>query len=227
MKCKLLLIWVCSLFPFALGAQTVDEVLRNVTTSLSTGQTAQAVTSFKQAIGLNADKAEMYYWTQVDKNSDECPLLAQELAVFYKKDRSYDKAFLFYKELLQQSPNNVNYLLGYADTELCRGKEDDALRTYEKILKQDANNLTANIFVGNYYYLKAEQEKKQLEQDYKRIQAPTRMQSARYKDNLKTLLANDYQKAKGYLLIVVQQFPSTEAGKTLDKIRLMEKEMNR
>jgi hypothetical protein len=39
---------------------------------------------------------------------------------------------------------------------------------YEKILQLDADNLAANIFLGNYYYLMAEQEKKKLETDYKK-----------------------------------------------------------
>lgn len=44
--------------------------------------------------------------------------------------------------------------------QVCRGQEKDALRMYENILKLDADNLAANIFLGNYYYLMAEQEKK-------------------------------------------------------------------
>ena len=37
----------------------------------------------------------------------------------------------------------------------------------------DVNHLAANIFVGNYYYLMAEQEKQQLMRDYKKISSPT------------------------------------------------------
>ena len=44
--------------------------------------------------------------------------------------------------------------------QVCRGQEEDALRMYENILKLDADNLAANIFLGNYYYLMAEQERK-------------------------------------------------------------------
>ncbi|MCQ5137498.1 hypothetical protein NE628_14930, partial [Coprococcus eutactus] len=79
----------------------------------------------------------------------------------------YDKAYLFCKELLQKFPNDVKWLLTCAETEVCRGKEEEALQTYQKVLSLDANNLDANIFVGNYYYLKAEQEKQQLMRDYK------------------------------------------------------------
>ena len=48
----------------------------------------------------------------------------------------------------------------------------------------DANNLQANIFLGSYYYLQAEREKKKLEDDYKKITSPTRMQYARYRNGL-------------------------------------------
>lgn len=74
---------------------------------------------------------------------------------------------MFYKELSQKDPDNVDYLEAVAEMQVCRGQEKDALRMYENILKLDADNLAANIFLGNYYYLMAEQEKKKLESDYK------------------------------------------------------------
>ncbi len=42
----------------------------------------------------------------------------------------------------------------------------------------DANNLQSQYFLGSYYYLQAEREKKKLEDDYKKITSPTRMQYA-------------------------------------------------
>ena len=78
----------------------------------------------------------------------------------------------------------MNCLASCGEMEVCRGKEAEALKTYEKILTLDADNLAANIFVGNYYYLKAEQEKQKIENDYKKINAPTRMQYARYREGL-------------------------------------------
>ena len=57
----------------------------------------------------------MYYWTNVDKNSEISSKLATELALAYKKNRNYDKAYLFYKELLQKAPNNVDCLEACAE----------------------------------------------------------------------------------------------------------------
>lgn len=214
-------------FPFTLSAQSGEELLLKVSSALSNEQWSQAVSYFRQAITANADKAEMFYWTGVDKSSDVAVKMASELASYYKKGRNYDKAYLFYKELLQKNPGDVKCLAACAEMEVCRGKEAEALNTYEKVLSLDADNLAANIFVGNYYYLKAEQEKQQIENDYKKITTPTRMQYARYREGLSQVLSNGYIKARSYLEKVISQFPSVEARKTLDRIKVIEKEVNR
>ena len=93
----------------------------------------------------------------------------------------------------------------------------------KKILQLEADNLAANIFLGNYYYLTAEQEKKKLETDYKKLSSPTKMQYARYRDGLSKLFTTRYEKARNSLQKVILRFPSTEAQKTLDKILRIEK----
>ena len=123
--------------------------------------------------------------------------------------------------------NNVECLEACAEMQVCRGQEKDALRMYEKILQLEADNLAANIFLGNYYYLTAEQEKKKLETDYKKLSSPTKMQYARYRDGLSKLFTTRYEKARNSLQKVILRFPSTEAQKTLDKILRIEKEVNR
>ena len=52
------------------------------------------------------------------------------------------------------------------------------------------------------------------------------MQYAGYRNGLSDIYSNGYSKAKGYLQKVLQLFPSTEAGKTLERIKKLEKEMN-
>ena len=212
-------------FPFVLSAQMVGETLQKVSAALDNRQWDQAITLFRQAVNTNVEKAEMFYWTGVDKSLEVSSRMGRELAAYYKKSRSYDKAYLFYKELLQKSPNDVNCLVSCAEMEVCRGRESEALETYRKVLSLDADNLAANIFIGNYLYLKAEREKKQLEADYKKISAPTRMQYARYRDGLSRVMSTGYGKAREYLQKVISQFPSTEAQKTLERIKLIEKEV--
>ena len=137
---RTLTIFLISLFslPLALNAQSVDEMLQKVSVAIEAGQNGQAVSYFRQTIPLNIDRTEMYYWTNVDKNSEISSKLATELALAYKKKRNYDKAYLFYKELLQKNPNNVDCLETCAEMQVCRGQEKDALRMYEKILQLDA-----------------------------------------------------------------------------------------
>jgi tetratricopeptide (TPR) repeat protein len=226
MKTLTLLLFSLFSLPLMLNAQTADEMLHKVTVAIEAGQHGQAVSYFRQAISLNIDRSEMFYWTSIDKSSEISSKLSNELALAYKKNRNYDKAFLFYKELSQKDPDNVDYLEAVAEMQVCRGQEKDALRMYENILKLDADNLAANIFLGNYYYLMAEQEKKKLESD-KKLSSPTKMQYARYRDGLSKLFATGYEKARSSLQKVVLRFPSTEAQKTLDKILRIEKEVNR
>lgn len=225
MKALTLLFTFLVSFPLVLSAQSAGDVLQKVSEAMAAEQWEQAVGLFRQAIQLNADKSEMFYWTNVDKSSEFSMKLADELASHYKKSRNYDKAYLFYKELIQKKSDNVGWLVACAETEVCRGKEKEALQTYLKVISLDINNLDANIFIGNYYYLMAEREKQKLERDYKKISSPTRMQYARYKDGLSRLMGDGYGKAKEHLQNVIRQFPSTEAMRTLEKIKKIEREM--
>ena len=212
-------------FPFVLSAQSAGELLQKVSAALSEGQDDYAVSLFRQSVKAGADQTEMFYWTQVEKNSAVAPRLVNELATYYKHKRNYDKAYLFYREFLQYHSDDVPALVSCAEMEMMRGKEKDAVKTYEKVLILDANNLQAHIFLGNYFYLQAEREKKKLEDDYKKITSPTRMQYARYRNGLSDVYSNGYAKAKDYLQRVLQLFPSTEAGNTLEMIKKLEVEI--
>ena len=226
MKTLTLLIFGFLLFPMSLSAQSVDVLLQKVSEALSAGKDDYAVSLFRQAAGAGTEQTEMYYWTNVEKNSAVAPRFVRELAAYYKDKRNYDKAYLFYKEWLQYYPEDVPGLVACAEMQMMRGEAKDALKLYETVLALDADNLQANIFLGNYYYLQAEQKKKTLEDNYKKIVAPTRMQYAGYRNGLSDIYSNGYSKAKGYLQKVLQLFPSTEAGKTLERIKKLEKEMN-
>ena len=225
MKTLTLLIFGFLLFPMSLSAQSVDVLLQKVSEALSAGKDDYAVSLFRQAAGAGTEQTEMYYWTNVEKNSAVAPRFVRDLAAYYKDKRNYDKAYLFYKEWLQYNPEDVSGLVACAEMQMMRGETKDALKLYEKVLTLDADNLQANIFLGNYYYLQAEQKKKTLEENYKKIVSPTRMQYAHYRNGLSDVFSNGYGKAKGYLQKVLQLFPSTEAGKTLDKIKKMELEL--
>ena len=199
MKTLTLLIFGFLLFPMSLSAQSVDVLLQKVSEALSAGKDDYAVSLFRQAAGAGTEQTEMYYWTNVEKNSAVAPRFVRELAAYYKDKRNYDKAYLFYKEWLQYNPEDVSGLVACAEMQMMRGETKDALKLYEKVLTLDADNLQANIFLGNYYYLQAEQKKKTLEENYKKIVSPTRMQYAHYRNGLSDVFSNGYGKANGYL----------------------------
>ena len=60
----------------------------------------------------------MYYWTNIDKSSEISVKLANELAIAFRKKRNYDKAYLFYKELLQK--NNTALITAQYERSLFR-----------------------------------------------------------------------------------------------------------
>lgn len=192
MKTLTLLFSLFLMCPLSVWGQSADELLSKVSDALSEGKDDYAVSLFRQAANAGEDRTEMFYWTNVDKSSEVAPRLADVLAVHYKEMRNYDKAYLFYKEFLQRHPEDVPALVSCAEMEMMRGKEKDALKTYEKVLMLDADNLQANIFLGNYYYLQAEKDKKKLEEDYKKITSPTRMQYARYRNGLSDVFTNSW-----------------------------------
>lgn len=226
MKALTLLFSLFLMLPLSLSAQSAEELLQKVSDALSTEKDDYAVSLFRQAADAGANRVEMYYWMNVDKNSAVAPRLAMELAVHYKEKRDYDKAYLFYKEFLQHHPKDVPALVSCAEMEMMRGKENDARKTYEKVLMLDADNLQANIFLGNYYYLQAEKDRKKLEDDFKKLASPTRMQYARYRDGLSDVFTKSYSKAKNYLQSVLRIFPSMEAANTLERIKKIEAEVH-
>jgi len=211
----------------SLSAQTAEQILPNVSKALSEQHWDEASNLFRLAVDKDLYRSEKFFQTEI---AADCPArteMIHQLGFYCKSSRNYEKAYVYYKELTRVKPNETIYLASYAELEVILGKENDALETYEKILSIDNNNLPANIFIGNYYYFNADKEKKQLDKEFKKINAPTRMQYANYRNALSSLVANDYEKAKTYLEKVISQFPSVEAKKTLGKIHAVEEESKR
>ena len=66
MKTLTLLLFSLFSLPLMLNAQTADEMLHKVTAAIEAGQHGQAVSYFRQAISLNIDRSEMFYWTTLE-----------------------------------------------------------------------------------------------------------------------------------------------------------------
>lgn len=224
---KIWMLIMFSMFPLTMFSQSADVLLRKVADALASGQTGYAVSLFRQSCQADGHEAEMFYWTEVDKSENTAPQFARELAEHFKDVRNYTKAYLFYKELLQYTPDNVDVLVSCAEMEVRCGKMADAKATYEQVVALDSDNLQACNFLGSYYFLKSEDARKKIEADFKKLSSPTRMQYARYRNNLSSLFDSGYSKARAYLQQVLTLFPSSEAGKTLEKIKLVEQEVNK
>lgn len=214
------------LFPSVLMAGGDDSILAKVSRAITEKKWDEAGSFFKDAVKANKEDAENFFWRErVDDSFRKT--MAMDLGNYYRKCHNHEKAYCFFSELVKLDPGNIDYLSSFAELEICCGKEKDALGTYEKILSQDINNLPANIYIGNYYFYYAEKTKLRLDETFSKLQAPTRMQYAVYRDKLANLLNKEYAKSKEYLNRVIASFPSTEVQKTLDKIKLVEAEINR
>jgi tetratricopeptide (TPR) repeat protein len=225
MRKVLSIIFLSVMLPWHLQAQTATELLQKVSTFLIQQKWEEAANTYEQAIGKDVERADIYYRVEVDKNSPEALPFAERLAEYYKNTREYGKAYSYYKILLAKEPNNASYLSGCAESAFGKGKEDEAVALYDKVINLNPNNLRANIFLGSYFFMQAEQDKRKLDNSFKRTTTASSMQKARYKDDLKALYTSGYHKAKNYLENVVKLFPSTEAKKMLITIAEREKEM--
>jgi tetratricopeptide (TPR) repeat protein len=219
-----ILLFFFTLLSLSLSAQTAEQILPNITNALAQQHWEEASNLFRLAVDKDLYKSEKFFQEEI---STDCPArteMIHQLGFYCKGSRNYEKAYDYYKELIELRPHEVIYLISFAELQVILGKENDALNTYEKILLIDNNNLAANIFIGNYYFFLADKEKRTLDSDFKKMESPTRMQYAKYRNELARLVTNEYDKAKTFLEKVIHQFPSVEAKKTLDKIQAVENE---
>lgn len=212
--------------PVFLLAQSDNLVYEQISANIEGRKWAELKELFHKAVIEDADDAGTFFWKSVDAAKEGKRIMAMELGSYYREKRDYDKACPFYAEMNRLFPSDIMSLSTHAEMEVLRGREKEALLLYERVLTLDANNLAANIFIGNYYYLQADKEKKVLEDGYHKLRTPTKMQYAAYRNGVEELVNAEYSKAKVCLQRVIAQFPSTEVKKTLEKIQTVEKEIN-
>jgi len=98
----------------------------------------------------------------------------------------------------------VDDWLKQADTLFTKGQTAEAKALHEKILQIYPDCFESNVWLGNYHYLKGDARLHEIEADYKRIDGPSRMQTARYQEQQKTIYADYYSKADVYLKKALQ-----------------------
>lgn len=144
------------------------------------------------------------------------------LAKQHKKELNYEKAYAIYNQLACAHPHNVDYMLPCAELQVLLGREEEAVKTYREILEIAPDNLAANLYLGNYYYLKAELRRTRLEKEFNESAQPTKVRNEEYKKKMNLIFITDYSTAGKHLQNVLNVFPSAEARKTMEKIALVE-----
>lgn len=212
------------LFSASMFAQAGKGIFERISANMAEEKWAEATTLFHQAMTNNIARADEFFWKEMESNNEGRRMMALDLGNYYRDKRIYDKAGQCFAEANRLSPNDVNCLSARAEIAVAQGREKEALDLYGIVISIDANNLPANIFIGNYYYLQADNERVALNHNYHAIEAPSRMQYARYRGAMEELVNTGYAKAKVYLERVISRFPSTEVKKTLGEIKRMELE---
>ena len=81
-----------------------------------------------------------------------------------------------------------------------QNKTDSAVACFEKVLELDAKNYDALVFLCNYHFLVGKMELDKIETLYLTHESPTRMQVARYNEDLKNIYDSYFSKAEKYLI---------------------------
>lgn len=90
--------------------------------------------------------------------------------------------------------NSVS-LLSQADELFKRGMTDEARRVHEEIVRLDTACFESNVWLGNYYYLKGEEKRRQADDAYRTLPDPSSMQSAYYQEQLKKICLEYHSRA--------------------------------
>lgn len=123
------------------------------------------------------------------------------------------------------SAQSVDELLSQANSLFKQGLTEQTRQVHEKIIKLDTACIESNRWLGNYYYLKGEDKRKQAEEAYRVLPFPSSMQSAFYQEQLKTICCEYYLRADTLVQRVLRKQPndylqSIAAGIEAYKIKL-------
>jgi tetratricopeptide (TPR) repeat protein len=150
----------------------------------------------------------------------------RKLAAVYNSSKNYEMLEPLAVELLKVEPNDER-LLQYHGVALQRQKKiDDAKVVFEKLLEINANNLTANTFLGNYYYQIGRSQLEREVKKYEAIQNPDRVQWSNYQKKSKLIVDEYYTKAVIHLEKANQEREDENLKKMLNAayLKLGEKE---
>lgn len=174
----------------------------------------------------DTENAEVFYWLRASDNEILRPKVLLVLAKCYSEQQNASKAVVMYRELVMKCDPTTSILLDAARDVINLGDVRVTQLIYEKVLQKEPTNVVANMFLGNFFYLKGEKEFSRLDYHYSQKKKHTRMEYAEYRKQQQAIFETYYDKAKSHLLIVmsVKKF-SDEIENTLTKINQLEEKL--
>jgi len=182
------------------------------------GQDNEAKGYFQSAISRGVDDSEVFNMLgDICRDQDDVdgqiktytkaievlPSMSQDygskLAYVYYNAKKYPELEKLTTELLKETPNDEKLMRLQAASLQKNKKINEAKAVYEKILTVDPEDLSANVFMGNYYYQVGKSKLDKEEATYKKIANPDRVQWSNYQKKCKIILDDYYVKAVGYL----------------------------
>lgn len=223
MRKVLLMLLSSLLFYGSVKAERTDSIVSRILVECENKNWNNVLELFEPFAQEDPYNAEVFYWLRASKNEAIRYKVLYLLAKSYHLRNNTEKTVLMYKELVLNTNPPISVLLEAADIVINLGDIKVSQLIYLKILEKDPLNFPANLFLGNFIFLRAEREKTRLEYQYKMKKKPTRMEYAAYRKQCIELFELYYKEARRYLKIALSQKSSVELKNTLREIDELEK----
>lgn len=123
----------------------------------------------------------------------------KKLAYTYYNSKQYAKLESLTTQLLLLRPDDTKMMQFKATSFQGQKKMKEAKAAFEKLIEINPENLSANIFLGNYAYQVGKMQIDKETKKYEAIPKPTRAQYSQFQKKIKITIGNAYGKAIPYL----------------------------
>ncbi len=203
-------------------SQVNDSIVAEILVQCEQKNWDKVLALFKPFAQLDPHNAEVFYWLRAAENESIKGKVLPILAKSYLANNNPAKAIELYKEMVLKTTQPVSILLDIAETVISLGDVRVSQLIYEKILEKDSTNLKANLFLGNFIYLRGEKERLRIEYVYSKKKKHTRMEYAEYRKELSNLFDLYYIKSREHLVRANKLRHSVELVNTIQKINDLE-----
>lgn len=127
------------------------------------------VAAIEQALDLEKSMSlyepVLLYICSISKK--ECANIQNHILEKYNKEARYEEAYRILNRLLTNYPGDNKLIFSIAQLETVLGKTGNAILSAKQVLVNDPNNLDANLFLGNLYLKKSENQIDSLQAELK------------------------------------------------------------